>query len=145
MPAEKVVESLFQLSNELSQTEAFGEVPREQLVKINENVAHLHHQSLDEARKKFKPISHAVITLVTEIRGQNADLSFHHFFCPMVKQGEGDWLQAEDQLSNPYYGAQMLRCGELVRTIFPTPVAEESSTVKPHDHGSDDSQPKGER
>lgn len=145
LPAEKVVESLFQLSNELSQTEAFGEVPREQLVKINENVAHLHHQSLDEARKKFKPISHAVITLVTEIRGQNADLSFHHFFCPMVKQGEGDWLQAEDQLSNPYYGAQMLRCGELVRTISPTPVAEESSTVKPHDHGSDDSQPKGEK
>ncbi len=145
LPSEKTVSDLSQLSKELLQADIFGEVSLEQLAKINENVPHLHHFSLDEARKKFKPISHAVVTLVTEIRGQEADRSFHHFFCPMVKQGEGDWLQAEDRLSNPYYGSQMLRCGELVRTISPKSVTEDSSKVMPHEHDSDDSQSKGEK
>jgi hypothetical protein len=35
----------------------------------------------------------------------------------MVKGGGGDWLQLEGTLANPYYGATMLRCGELVHTL----------------------------
>jgi hypothetical protein len=31
-------------------------------------------------------------------------------YCPMVKKS---WLQREEQVRNPYYGAQMLTCGEL--------------------------------
>ncbi|MCA9067920.1 MAG: DUF3347 domain-containing protein, partial [Planctomycetaceae bacterium] len=119
LPTEPMVATLSQLSGELLEEESLEEAPREQLKKISENVAHLHHLSLEDARKKFKPISHAVVTLATEVRGQEAERAFHHFFCPMVKQGEGDWLQLEDQLSNPYYGSQMLRCGELVRDLPP--------------------------
>lgn len=144
LPTQQMVTSLSQLSSELSQVETLGESPRKQLTKIAENVAHLHHLSIEEARKKFKPISHSVVTLATEVRGESASDTFHHFFCPMVKQGEGDWLQAEDQLSNPYYGSQMLRCGELVRTISPRPVAEGSSPEHSHKHCSDNSQPKGD-
>lgn len=32
-------------------------------------------------------------------------------FCSMAK---GSWLQSERTIANPYYGAQMLRCGEVV-------------------------------
>jgi Cu(I)/Ag(I) efflux system membrane fusion protein len=35
----------------------------------------------------------------------------------MARDGAGgDWLQAEELLANPYFGAQMLRCGETLRT-----------------------------
>lgn len=30
-------------------------------------------------------------------------------YCPMVKKY---WLQKGDEIANPYYGSQMLRCGE---------------------------------
>ena len=32
-------------------------------------------------------------------------------YCPMAP---GSWLQAEEMISNPYYGASMLRCGQIV-------------------------------
>ena len=46
------------------------------------------------ARKAFKPISHAVVTLATQVRSEDAESSFTHFYCPMVPGGGGDWLQA---------------------------------------------------
>lgn len=118
-PKAEDAQQLFQLASNLSQHPQFDEALREQLATIAKNAEHLHHLSLEDARKNFKPISHAVLMLATTIRGQGATQSFHQFFCPMVKGGEGDWLQANDQLLNPYYGSQMLRCGEHVRTIMP--------------------------
>jgi len=116
-PTEVAVNSLSQLAGELALNDSLGEDIRKQLATIKENSVHLHHLSIEDARKKFKSISHAVVTLATEVRGQSANTAFKHFFCPMVKQGEGDWLQVEDELSNPYFGSEMLRCGELVRAI----------------------------
>lgn len=78
---------------------------------------HLNHMELKEAREHFKPISHSIIRLATQLRGDVADKKFTHFFCPMVKGGGGDWLQADSKLQNPYYGSQMLRCGETVTEI----------------------------
>lgn len=118
-------QKLFQLATSLSQHPQFDEPLREQLATIAKNAEHLHHLSLDDARKNFKPISHATLVLATHIRGKGASQSFHQFFCPMVKEGEGDWLQANDQLLNPYYGSQMLRCGEHVRTITPDAMTKE--------------------
>ncbi|RMH04223.1 MAG: DUF3347 domain-containing protein, partial [Planctomycetota bacterium] len=40
------------------------------------------------------------------------------FHCPMAFDGAGaDWLGAGDEVHNPYYGAAMPRCGELVRRL----------------------------
>lgn len=40
------------------------------------------------------------------------------FHCPMAKENTGaDWLQSEAKLLNPYYGAKMPSCGNLVREI----------------------------
>jgi RND family efflux transporter MFP subunit len=75
---------------------------------------HLNHLELADARKTFKPISHSVVTLATQVRAEGAQSSFTHFYCPMVPGGGGDWLQASDQLLNPYFGSEMLRCGEMV-------------------------------
>ncbi|TWT56901.1 Cation efflux system protein CusB precursor [Thalassoglobus neptunius] len=119
VPEEEPVSTVEQLAEKLL---AAGELPegvREQLKVIEQNIPHLHHLTLEEARINFKLISNAIVTLATEVRGVEATTPFNHFFCPMVKQGEGDWLQAEELLRNPYFGREMLSCGELVRTIPP--------------------------
>lgn len=143
-PAGRQIEELFQAYFAIQQSLAADKTPPEspslaleclaeqllasgQLTKdaedsvkqIKSHAPHLHHLALADARRKFKPISHAVVTLATQVRGSDAEQAFNQFFCPMVEQGEGDWLQPDDLLSNPYYGSQMLRCGELVRTIPP--------------------------
>lgn len=134
LPTEQAVTTLAKLSDDLSHDESLSEELRQRFTKIKDNAAHLHHLSIDQARKKFKSISHAVVTLATEVRGRNADRAFNHFFCPMVKQGEGDWLQAEGQLSNPYFGSEMLRCGELVRNIPPDARSKEASSEHQHNN-----------
>ncbi|MDP5036521.1 MAG: efflux RND transporter periplasmic adaptor subunit [Alishewanella sp.] len=41
---------------------------------------------------------------------------WYEAYCPMARDGEGaSWLQPTDQLRNPYFGAMMLGCGDLVR------------------------------
>jgi Cu(I)/Ag(I) efflux system membrane fusion protein len=91
--------------------------------KLSQEVAayseHLHHLDLAGARKAFKPISHAVVTLATQLRSADAKSAFTHFYCPMVPGGGGDWLQPGGELLNPYFGSQMLHCGEKVEE-FPT-------------------------
>jgi len=38
--------------------------------------------------------------------------------CPMYAQGKGgNWLSKENAVKNPYYGTQMLTCGQTVETI----------------------------
>ena len=80
-----------------------------------------HHKchDLPAARKEFKPISHAVVALAAQVRSDQAKTTFSHFYCPMVKGGGGDWLQPDTKLLNPYYGSEMLRCGEKVHDFPP--------------------------
>jgi Cu(I)/Ag(I) efflux system membrane fusion protein len=80
---------------------------------------HLHHMDLTGARRDFKPISHAIVTLAAQVRSEGARNSFTHFYCPMVEGGGGDWLQAGGELLNPYFGSGMLRCGEKVQEFPP--------------------------
>jgi membrane fusion protein, copper/silver efflux system len=115
-------------------------IPREavELIEvIAQHSEHLHHMDLKAARHDaFRPISHAVVTLASLVRGQSAPKPFHHMFCPMVKGGAGDWLQDNSKLINPYWGSQMLTCGEAVHE-FPasgTWPASAESTQRHDDH-----------
>jgi hypothetical protein len=49
----------------------------------------------------------------------------------MVAEGGGDWLQPGDAPLNPYFGAEMLRCGERVGE-FP-PVSKSASDSAPQE------------
>ena len=41
-------------------------------------------------------------------------------FCPMAFDSKGaQWVQRDEPLANPYYGAAMLRCGEVKATLAP--------------------------
>jgi len=126
--SESQAKSLQQLASQLSEDPGLSGTVKTELQQIAENAAHLHHLSLKEARQKFKPISHAVVRLATQVRGGEAKQPFQHFYCPMVPQGGGDWLQSDLKLVNPYFGSQMLRCGELVETF--APVAKQDKKAK---------------
>jgi membrane fusion protein, copper/silver efflux system len=131
-PLAEVAQGVAAAARELSEDEAFPEASRKLLQEIAKQAEHLHHMDLAGARKAFKPISHAIVTLATQVRGAEAQQPFTHFYCPMVPEGGGDWLQAGGELLNPYFGSEMLRCGEKV-TEYP-PGSKSSAEPELHDH-----------
>ncbi len=64
---------------------------------------------LKGARAAFGKVSEALLAYVTKTK-QALGPGLNVAYCPMVKQR---WVQRGDQIQNPYYGAQMLRCGEI--------------------------------
>lgn len=64
--------------------------------------------SLESARKHFKPISEECIKMAEGVDGQFV------FHCPMAKS---EWLQTDSkQVSNPYMGKKMPTCGSLKKS-----------------------------
>lgn len=69
-------------------------------------------KDLNEMRRPhFETLSNAYIHAVKMHQGKFAK-GIYRMYCPMVygKQG-ASWLQADQELKNPYFGAMMLRCG----------------------------------
>lgn len=64
---------------------------------------------LKTARDAFAELSDAVIA-AGKAEGWKGVDGVRLAYCPMVKR---HWLQKDEQVRNPYYGAQMLTCGEL--------------------------------
>ena len=66
-------------------------------------------------RSIFKPLSEQLI-LAIEKYGINQEV--YAQFCPMADNDKGGyWLSVEDKILNPYFGDQMLGCGEVAKTI----------------------------
>ena len=72
---------------------------------------------IDEARAQFEPLSTSMIALAQQFGTGMADpVSVAH--CPMALDNSGaNWLQLGAEIANPYFGASMLRCGEVTATI----------------------------
>jgi hypothetical protein len=62
-------------------------------------------KDLKTAREAFTPLSDAVIAAAKAANIPDVKVAY----CPMAK---ASWLQKEDTIKNPYYGSQMLTCGE---------------------------------
>lgn len=63
---------------------------------------------LADQRKQFSAVSNATIELAA--RHPKAAAGLNVAFCGMAK---GYWLQKGNKVKNPYYGAEMLTCGEI--------------------------------
>ncbi len=101
------------------------------------------YDDIERARADFEPMSNAVFSLIDRF-GTPSGTTLHVAYCPMAFDFTGaDWLQRAETIDNPYFGASMLRCGEILRTIEPaTDAPSESTTPKPapapvHNHGGD--------
>ena len=68
---------------------------------------------LNAAREAFGPLSDAVIA-AAKAEGWKDMGDVKVAYCPMVKRS---WLQKEDQIRNPYYGAAMSTCGRVPEEV----------------------------
>jgi len=60
----------------------------------------------------FYDLSNFLITLVKTYHPSSVTIYVQH--CPMANNDKGaDWLSKEKEVLNPYYGASMLKCGEV--------------------------------
>jgi Cu(I)/Ag(I) efflux system membrane fusion protein len=72
---------------------------------------------IEAARNGFYNISKAVIDMQESFG--HADRNYYLTFCPMARDNKGAyWLQTVDTVYNSFYGASMLRCGE-IKTPLP--------------------------
>lgn len=62
---------------------------------------------IDAAREAFKELSRPLAMWVSMSKPAGINV----MFCSMAK---GSWLQKDASIRNPYYGAKMLSCGEVV-------------------------------
>lgn len=74
---------------------------------------------LSAARITFEKLSKPVINM-HRLAGHAYDKTFYLVHCPMAFDMKGaDWMQTTDQIANPYFGAKMLKCGEVKETYSP--------------------------
>ena len=111
--------SLSALIDGLTQLELSGSVPDEcqRQFAIARKSAQRMDGSLETAREGNRSVSQALLRAANITRGPKTAQSMTHFYCSMVPGGGGDWIQAGGELANPYWGSEMLRCGEVVRDL----------------------------
>ncbi|MEY5069209.1 MAG: hypothetical protein RLZ47_1071 [Bacteroidota bacterium] len=71
---------------------------------------------LAQQRKVFTNLNNELIPIFRKaVLSKGA---FYVQFCPMANEGSGGyWLAQEEEVRNPYYGDEMLNCGEVKETI----------------------------
>jgi membrane fusion protein, copper/silver efflux system len=79
---------------------------------VAEQARQLQGRDIKEQRSLLKLLSKRIIELVRADPPAGATLYVAH--CPMA---EADWLQTTKAIENPYYGSEMLSCGEITATI----------------------------
>lgn len=90
-------------------------------IKGSENTAALADKiaastDLSEQRTSFTALSNDVIALFKQ--SEISSGSIYVQYCPMANEGEGGyWLSSQEEIMNPYYGDEMLHCGEVKETI----------------------------
>ena len=71
---------------------------------------------LGAARQHFAGLSKEMMALVQRFGAPDEPL--YQAYCPMAFDFEGAaWLQDGEEISNPYFGAAMLRCGEIQEVL----------------------------
>ncbi|MCL4742620.1 MAG: efflux RND transporter periplasmic adaptor subunit [Phycisphaerales bacterium] len=80
--------------------------------------------SLEDARERFLRMSEGAIDLARRFGHLGAE-TWTLAHCPMAFDNRGaDWLQRTETIANPYFGASMLRCGEIRERFAPLPHGE---------------------
>jgi len=73
-------------------------------------------QDVEAFRVRFASLSDTMTAIIRTF--PPADAPLYVFHCPMALDNQGaDWLQDNDQTTNPYYGSSMLACGDLTEQI----------------------------
>jgi Cu(I)/Ag(I) efflux system membrane fusion protein len=74
-------------------------------------------KEIEEARKHFSMLSFHILEM-TETFGINKEVVYKDY-CPMAFGDQGAyWLSEQKDITNPYFGAAMLNCGEVKQTYL---------------------------
>lgn len=74
-------------------------------------------ETMEELRTSFSSLSQTLARIVETFGSKEGVPVFVHF-CPMAFDNMGaTWLASSEEISNPYFGAMMLRCGEVRQQI----------------------------
>jgi len=72
--------------------------------------------SLSKQRILFTTLSTELIIMFKKAEISSGSMFVQ--YCPMANDGDGGyWLASETEIRNPYYGDEMLNCGEVKETI----------------------------
>lgn len=75
-----------------------------------------HLKTIEELRTTFQQVSEGMIAITKAFNPMDQMLYIQ--FCPMADDNKGaNWLSADEEIRNPYFGASMLTCGEVTSTI----------------------------
>lgn len=80
-----------------------------------EHADHIWEGNIGHQREHFLILSKNIADFIA-ITGTSNTL--YQQYCPMYNDNEGGmWLSASEEIRNPYFGAKMLKCGEVQREI----------------------------
>jgi hypothetical protein len=84
--------------------------------KLKEDIEHISgNQEVSQQRAHFTTLSENMIALVKAVDLKD---EVYHQFCPMANKNQGgNWLSAQKEVRNPYYGSMMLKCGMVKATL----------------------------
>ncbi|MBO6829376.1 DUF3347 domain-containing protein [Allomuricauda sp. ARW1Y1] len=80
-----------------------------------EHAEHIGESDIAHQREHFKTLSKDMADMVA-ITGTS--MKIYEQYCPMYDNNKGGaWLSMNEEIRNPYFGAQMLKCGKVQREI----------------------------
>ena len=80
-----------------------------------EHAEHISESDIAHQREHFKVLSKDMTDMVA-ITGTS--MTIYEQYCPMYDNNKGGaWLSMKEEIKNPYFGAQMLKCGKVQREI----------------------------
>jgi hypothetical protein len=81
--------------------------------KLSYDARHISEvNKIDHQREHFASLSLNMYTLAKSVKLSNQPI--YEEYCPMKK---AYWLSAESEIKNPYFGNQMLTCGNVANTL----------------------------
>ncbi|WP_423127557.1 efflux RND transporter periplasmic adaptor subunit [Gaoshiqia sp. Z1-71] len=96
-------------------------------------------ENIGVQREHFEKLSEQILEM-TESFGLEKDKAYKQF-CPMAFDDKGAyWLSESDEILNPYFGDEMLRCGEVTETyrkgqpVYKKGGPEQTAAVGGHQH-----------
>jgi Cu(I)/Ag(I) efflux system membrane fusion protein len=74
-------------------------------------------EGIEPMREEFENLSNELIAVVGQF-GVYPDKTLYKINCPMAFNNKGaDWLQTDEDIRNPYFGASMYKCGQVIEVI----------------------------
>ena len=114
--ARKLLQGIQKVDNKVFESDAlaYWEQNASEMEKALEHLDHF--GDIEQLRDAFMLVSNAMIAVSDAFQLGHDSIYIQH--CPMANSDQGaDWISREQAILNPYFGASMLKCGEVKRPI----------------------------